>query len=84
MAPYEPGDAAKWGDAQLRMRVAQGVAVPRVVADNPLEFGEVHAELEKRRLKAELRIALLAASIGVVGAILGGVCGAALTIWLSK
>lgn len=83
MVGYERGDAKSWSDSKLHMRLAQGSAIPQTVADNPIEFGEIHEELERRQNKKQLCLVLSAAAVGAMGSIVGGGLGALLTIALT-
>ena len=58
---------------ELKMRVAQATAVPRIVTDNPTEFGLIFAELDRREKKSRWLLA-----IGV--ALLSGLIGIATTL----
>ena len=72
MAEYQKGDASKWPDSKLHMRLAQAAVVPQIVTDSPTEFGEIHEVLQRRQRNAQWRlaigVALISAFIGIASA----------------
>ena len=77
---YQKGDARKWENAQLWMRLAQAISVPHLTTDNPIEYGEVLAELDRsaRRDRWTLALGVVAASglVGFVSALVTHALGA--------
>lgn len=69
---YQKGDAKKWENARLWMRLAQTLSVPRLTTEHPVEYGEVLAELDRRarrdRWTLALGVVMASGLVGVVSA----------------
>lgn len=73
MSDYKKGDASKWPESRLLLRLAQAGSVPQIVTDNPVEFEEIHFELHRRQRNAQWRLAIGVALIsGVIGLVSAG------------